>query len=99
MTAHEMKWETLRNGVLLKAAADAGFGAFIAADKKLEFEQNLKALPLPVIVLGVVSNSLEGVLPFAPLVLKLVAGSLNKRMYFIEETGNVIELHEPRKRA
>ena len=42
-----MRWETLRNGVLLTMAAKEQFGVFISTDKKLEFEQNLKTLPFP----------------------------------------------------
>ncbi len=35
------------------------FDAFVAVDKNLEHEQNLKALPLPIIVLDAMNNSLD----------------------------------------
>jgi hypothetical protein len=71
-TTREMGWSTLAHGVLLKAAAQGGFGAFMSIDKKLEHEQNLKLLPLPVIVIDSVSNTLPAVLPFAPAILELL---------------------------
>lgn len=56
-TTREKGWEKLANGMLLKEAADAGFEAFVSMDKKLEHEQNLKTLPLPVILIDSVSNA------------------------------------------
>ena len=97
-TTREMRWETLRNGALLAMAAGAEFNAFISADKKLEFEQNLKTLPLPVVVLDALTNSYEGVRAFAPFAQRLLSTQLQKRLYVIESTGNVLELTEPRRR-
>jgi hypothetical protein len=94
-----MRWETLRNGALLATAADADFNAFISTDKKIEFEQNLKALPLPVVVLDALTNSFEGVQVFAPFVQRLLTAPLQKRLYIIELTGGVLELAEPRRKS
>ncbi|MGD0767535.1 MAG: hypothetical protein ABSB42_04845 [Tepidisphaeraceae bacterium] len=96
-TTREMRWETLRNGALLAQAADAEFGAFISADKKLEFERNLKMLPLPLVVLDALTNSYEGVRDFAPFVQQLLTTRLQNRLYVIESTGNVVDLTEPRR--
>ena len=49
-TAKEMNWEQLRNGALMTAAIAAGFRVFVTIDKHLEHQQNLAALPLPVVV-------------------------------------------------
>jgi len=68
LTTREMKWELLRNGMLLRAAADAGFEAFITTDRNLRFQQNLSSLPLSVTVLISRSNSPEHLMPLAPLV-------------------------------
>ena len=46
-TARQMTWDKLGNGVLLRAASEAGFDVFLSMDKKLEHEQNLSALPTP----------------------------------------------------
>ena len=97
-TTREMRWETLRNGVLLVTAADAQFDVFISTDKKLEFEQNLKLLPLAVVVLDALTNSFEGVEVFAAFVQQLLSDPLQKRLYVIELSGNVLELTEPRRK-
>ncbi len=94
-----MRWESLRNGALLATATDAQFDVFISTDKKLEFEQNLKTLPLPVVVLDAPTNSFEGVQVFAPFVQRLLRVPLQKRLYVIELTGSVVELTEPRRKS
>jgi hypothetical protein len=43
--------------MLLKQAEGAGFDVFLSADKKLEYEQNLKKLPLAVVVMNARSNA------------------------------------------
>jgi hypothetical protein len=68
-----MNWDRLRNGLLLRSAADTGFEAFLSIDKKIEYEQNLMKLPLPIIILDSLSNSLPYLAPFAPAVLSLSA--------------------------
>jgi len=98
-TTREMRWETLRNGLLLKAAADDGFEAILCIDKNIEYEQNLKTLPLPVIVLDAQTNAVHGLMPFAPPLLKLLGAKLEKRLYFIEKNGDVVEVTTPRPRA
>ena len=51
-TVHEEGWLGLRNGVLLRAAVDRGFTVLITADRSLEFQQNLGALGIAVVVLA-----------------------------------------------
>ena len=65
-TAKEMNWEQLRNGALMMIALAAGFDAFVTIDKQLEHQQNLGALPLPVVVLDGDSNALPALVPFVP---------------------------------
>jgi predicted nuclease of predicted toxin-antitoxin system len=55
LTSHQVShckdlgWGNLSNGLLLAAAAGAGFAVMITGDKKIKYEQNLDQLPLPVI--------------------------------------------------
>ena len=64
-TAVEMGWSGVKNGKLL-ALASAEFDAFITVDKNLPFQQNLKTLPVAVVVLDAVSNELPYLLPLVP---------------------------------
>ena len=65
--AHE-GWARLANGDLLRQAAVA-FEVLLTADQSLEFQQNLSALPLAVIVLVAASNRLESLEPLVPTIL------------------------------
>lgn len=60
-----MGWGGVKNGALLALAAQ-GFDAFITVDKNLQYQQNLRALPLAVIVLDARSNELAHLLALVP---------------------------------
>lgn len=91
-----MSWEQLRNGALLAIAGTAGFEAFMTIDKQLEHQQDLAALPLPVIIVDGNSNSLPALLPFVPFLRDLLTPPLASMLYVVQESGNVLRLNEPR---
>lgn len=95
-TTREMSWERLLNGALLKAAEDAGFECFISIDKKLEHEQNLQTLPLPVIVIDSPSTALPALVPFALPLLELLKSPLDRQLYLLLPDGSVLRLTAPR---
>ena len=97
-TTREMKWEQLRNGALMSVAAEAGFEVFVTIDKQIEHQQNLAALVLTVVVVDGKSNALPALLPFTPFLGNLFASSLERTLYVVEESGNVLQLREPRSR-
>ena len=94
-----MRWEEFGNGVLLEAAAGAAFDAILCIDKKIEYEQNLTSLPLPVIVLDAYTNALEGRIPFAPHFLKLLDSPLEKALYVIKKDGDIARITAPRPKS
>ena len=96
-TTREMGWETLANGTLLKAAASAGYDAFLSIDKNLEHEQNLKSLPLAVVVIDAPSNALPAVLPFTAPLLELLAKPLDRALYVVRKAGPALRLTAPRQ--
>jgi hypothetical protein len=91
-----MGWDKLENGILLKAAADARFETFVTVDKKIEHQQNLLTLPLPVIVIDSVSNALPSLIPFAQPLLELLKAPLDPVLYIVQVSGAVIRLTAPR---
>lgn len=95
-TTREMRWDTLANGRLLKAAADAAFEPVISIDKKIEHEQNLRKLPLPVILIDSISNALPKLIPFAPHLLDLLNQPLECILYIVQSDGTVLRLTAPR---
>jgi hypothetical protein len=70
-TVTQMGWTTLSNGALLRQAAPT-FDALLTADQNIEFQQNLKTLPLAVVVLIADSNRLESLAPLVPDILEVL---------------------------
>ena len=67
-TVQNTGWSGLRNGDLLRRAADH-FDVFVTADQNLQYQQNLSALPVSVVVLVAKSNRIEDLRPLAPPLL------------------------------
>lgn len=71
-TVQQQGWAGLTNGELLRRAAANGFEIFVAADRNLQFQQNLRGSPLGIIVLIAPSNALEDLVPLVPGLLDAV---------------------------
>ena len=70
-TVTQMGWTHLSNGALLLQAA-ADFDAVLTADQNIEFQQNLKTLPIAVVVLLAESNRLESLEPLVADILQVL---------------------------
>lgn len=70
-TVTQMGWTSLSNGALLRQAAPT-FDALLTADQHIEFQQNVKTLPLAVVVLIAESNRLESLEPLLPDILQVL---------------------------
>ena len=82
-TARRMRWDALSNGKLLAAAAEADFQAVITVDKNLVHQQSPRRLPIPVIAIDAVKNSIHGLSRYGPDVRALLARRLECRVYII----------------
>lgn len=67
-TVRAQRWLGLRNGVLLRAAVDAGFGVLVTADKALRHQQNLPAIGIAVVLITGVRNRIADLRPLLPAV-------------------------------
>jgi predicted nuclease of predicted toxin-antitoxin system len=67
-TASEAGLAGLRNGELLRAAA-ASFDCFLTVDRNLQFQQNVSALPVAVLVVAAVDNRYPKLLAVVPQIL------------------------------
>ena len=67
-----MGWASKRNGDLLRLAVDGEFDAFLTIDRKLQYEQNLSAFNIAVVVLIANGNTLADLQPLMPKVLELL---------------------------
>lgn len=68
-TVRAQRWLGLRNGVLLRAAVDAGFDVFITNDSSIEFQQNVRRIGIAVIALVGFRNRIQDLLPAVPQIL------------------------------
>lgn len=56
----------------MKLLLDEGFDALITIDKNLQFQQNFKLYPIPVLVLMAADNTHPTIRLFAPSVLRFL---------------------------
>ena len=54
-TAFELGWSCLQNGQLLQQAEGEGFEVFVTTDKNLQYQQNLTARMIAIVVLSTTS--------------------------------------------
>jgi len=84
-TVVELGWSGVKNGKLLALAAN-DFDAFITVDKNLPYQQNLKTLPVAILVLDAISNELSVLLPLLPELERQLA-VLRPRTYVLVKAG------------
>ena len=72
-TAREMGWSGKKNGELLALMREQRFEAFVTVDQNVEFQQNVKASGIAVVVLAARTNRLKELRPLAPVVLRTLA--------------------------
>jgi predicted nuclease of predicted toxin-antitoxin system len=68
-TVPRMGWAGVKNGKLLALAVPV-FDVFLTMDQNLEYQQNLKTLPIAVLVVEAVSNRMEHLSPLVPAILE-----------------------------
>ena len=83
-TVPQAGWASISNGKLLRLIADSGkFDVFLTMDKNLPQQNKIRELPIAIVVLRAKSNRLEHVFPFAPLLLRRLAGFQPGHVYII----------------
>jgi hypothetical protein len=68
-TVPEAGWAGKKNGELLSLAENAGFQVFVSLDQGIEFQQNLIARNISVVLLRARSSRLADLLPLASKIL------------------------------
>lgn len=85
-TAAGMGWHALRNGALLRAAAQHRFDVLLTVARNLKREQNLATLPVAVVVLLATSNRPADLLPLFPDVEHALAGLAPRTLVEVAQT-------------
>lgn len=78
----EMRWSSKRNGELLRLMLAERFEALVTVDQNLEFQQNLRASGIGVVVVIAKTNRLKELQPLVPQILqaldKVIPGDLTR---------------------
>jgi hypothetical protein len=78
VTVQRRGWASIKNGKLLALAAGE-FDVLLAADKGMEYQQNLAILPVAILIVLTRSNRLEHMVPAIPGILEAL-DTLQPRM-------------------
>ncbi len=84
-TVQQMGWAGVENGPLMALAADDGIDAMITVDRGIEHQQNLNALPLPVILMLAPRNRLADLLPLVPRAIETLSSDLHQRIHRVTD--------------
>jgi len=68
-----MGWSSKRNGELLQLMLAAQFAALLTVDQNFEFQQNVRASGVGVIVLLAKTNRIKELRPLVPQILEALA--------------------------
>ena len=81
-TVQEAGWTGVKNGDLLKKASK-DFEVLITVDRNLSFQQNPRALGIPVIVIRSRTNKLKDLERFVPEILQRLQTQLTPTVHYI----------------
>jgi predicted nuclease of predicted toxin-antitoxin system len=85
-TVADMGWRGRKNGELLSVAS-AYFDVFITVDRSIEYQQNLLAFAIAVLLLHARSNDLDDLAPLMPRVCELLPGLRPGQLIHVEGEG------------
>ena len=81
-TVQEAGWTGVKNGELLKKASES-FEVLISVDRNLAFQQNLRNLAIPVLVMHSATNRLKDLERHVPEILQLLQSKLTRTVHHI----------------
>ncbi len=80
-TVQQMGWAGCSNGELLRLAADHGFGVLVTVDQGFAYQQSVRRLPIPVVIMIAGRTRLQELLPLVPEVIAVLSGDLGQRIH------------------
>jgi hypothetical protein len=79
-----MSWQGLENGALLSRAAE-GFDVLVSIDAGIGYEQNLRDIPLSVVLVREPSNTLDDIRPLISAILEAIESMGEKELVRVGE--------------
>lgn len=84
-TVREMGWNSKKNGELLQLMKENHFDALLTFDRNIQYQQNFKKYPIPVIVLNATDNSYQTLTNLSMAILKLLSNNPSPGVLEIKE--------------
>ena len=78
-----MGWNALENGDLINGMQKDGFDYLITSDKNLQYQQNIGAYPVCFIVLNILDNNYETILPFIEKIKVILENKIKSELTVI----------------
>jgi hypothetical protein len=83
-TVSDKGWNSLENGDLIKAMLEDEFDYLLTSDKNLQYQQNLSKYPIGFIILDVLNNNYETILPLIEKVKNILTEKDNVKFIVIQ---------------
>ena len=83
-TVNDKGWNALENGDLINAMQEDGFDYLITSDKNLQHQQNLSKYLIGFIVLDVVNNNYETILPLVDKIKQFLINEPKMKLKIID---------------
>ena len=85
-TVPQAGWASISNGKLLRLIAESGkFDVFLTVDKRLPQQNRNRVHPFAIVILRAKSNRMTHVFPFAPEILRRLAGFQPGHVYVLTQ--------------
>jgi predicted nuclease of predicted toxin-antitoxin system len=83
LTVNDMKWNSMKNGELLKAMEINNFDVLISSDQNLIYQQNINKYSMNFIIIKAPDNRYETVSPLIPKVISKIKSGLTEKVTII----------------
>ncbi len=80
-TVQEMGWAGCTNGELLRLVAEHRFGVLVTVDQGFAFQQSIRDLPIPVVIMIAGRTRLQELRPLVPEVIAVLSGNPGRRIH------------------
>lgn len=84
-TVRDMKWNGIKNGVLLNLLEVHHFDCWIVVDKNIPHQQNINKLPCTILVLDVFRNTLASIKPLLPELLARLEKPFKSKVIYVPD--------------
>lgn len=82
-TVQQMGWAGCSNGELLRHAAGHGFDILVTVDQGFAYQQNVRNLPIPVVIMIAGRTRLEELLLLVPEVIAIASGDPRRQIHHV----------------